>query len=732
MRRISLLLILLAGMGWSVSSTYGDDEGTPKRPGLLSRRLQAVANPSNSDRSGELKPVTRRPAGTFDAAAANTASQDAAAGEPSQLDTVTETPIDEKPINEQSVQHRPNPTRGTTSHPAIDDQGHINGTSITQRMDGIRRRAVDSDLSRSFVVEEPKGPYSIQSQGPIPPTNTELPAELPAENTPAPHASREPVAEPESMPTPAPARIVAEPVPPAEMPEYPTTPDPVMTVPVHSDGTHDLLITNRSPSISFETAGPPAIVVGREATYRVVMMNTGEMSGKNIVVTIRLPSWTEIISTSGSVGTPQVDGTSTDVTTIQWEIGELKAAGREELTVRLVPRDSRPFDLAVGWAFAPEATMAQIEVREPKLEMGVSGPDEVLFGETEVYTITLNNPGSGDAENVVLNLLPLSTQHQMVGTRNLGTLRAGERKTIDVELTAHQAGRLQVKALAYADGNLRSEVVQDVTVRRPTLEVAVLGPPRNFAATPATYRIRIENTGDAAADETTVLAVLPSGADFISSTDGGKVDVGRNHLTWNIGSLRPGAVRLLEMQINLTHPGDNRLDVQCNAARSPMVAKAIVTQVDALADLKLFVNDPQGAIPVGTDSNYEVRIVNRGTKAAENVQLTGFFSEGIEPISVRGWRGQPSTGQVTFAPIPSVAPGQEIVVRIVARAQKAGNHVFRAELTCAAPETCLAAEEWTKFYLSGPAQGEGELISEAPEVSAEAEQAEQPLRLEQR
>lgn len=728
MRRITLVLLLLAGLGCLVPTARCEEKETQKRPGLLSRRISSVPATEKSGNQGDLKAVARRPAGTFETTLETSQPVE---DDPSASELATEG-VPEAPAV--TGKQRPNPTRrqatpDESQDASADNQGHLNGTSITQRMDGIRRRAVDSDLSRSFVVEEPRGPYETKKNGPLP-SNPTVPPALEAEVTEQPPVA-EVVAPPASelMPTLAPESTAT--VPPAEASEYPSTSEKIMTMPVTPDVNQNLLITNRSPSISFETAGPPAIIVGREATYRVVMLNNGEMSGKNIVVTVRLPSWTEIISTSGSVGTPQVDSANPDCTIIQWEIAELKANGREELNLRLVPRDSRPFDLAVGWAFAPEATMAQIEVREPKLEMAVAGPDEILFGETEVYTITLSNPGTGDAENVVLNLLPLSTQHQMVGTRNLGTLRAGERKAIDVELTAHQSGQLQVKALAYADGNLRSEVVQEVNVRRPTLEVALLGPPRNFAATPATYRIRIENTGDAPADEASVMAVLPSGAEFISSTDGGKVDVGRNHLTWNIGSLRPGAVRLLEMQINLTTPGDNRLDVQCNAARSPMVAKAIVTHVDALADLKLYVNDPQGAIPVGTDSTYEIRIVNRGTKAAENVQLTGFFSEGIEPIAVRGWRGQPSTGQVAFAPIPSVAPEQELIVRIVARAQQPGNHVFRAELTCAAPETRLAAEEWTKYYLAGPTPAENDMLSSGP-VAEQAEQPEMsaPMQLE--
>ena len=153
-----------------------------------------------------------------------------------------------------------------------------------------------------------------------------------------------------------------------------------------------------------------------------------------------------------------------------------------------------------------------------------------------------------------------------------------------------------------------------------------------------------------------------------------------------------------EFECELNSARDNRVDVQCQAATDLSVAKSVTTHVEALADLKLHVNDPKGAIAVGEEAEYEVRIVNRGTKAAGNVQVVGYFSKGIEPESVRGGRGEVLTGQVVFEPIQAIQPGQEVVFKIAARASRPGDHVFRAELQCEAPQTRLATEEWTKFY----------------------------------
>lgn len=602
--------------------------------------------------------------------------------------------------------------------PQADNNGRLRGASLSERLEAIRRRAVDAEISRPFLTAEPDNEaQSVMLNEAVPPVKrrrleshptADLPGTSSQLSATASTRRQDPQPEPAKQPEPTPATRPAMPTPPpslvmetpAVVPER-VAASPVATERIEQDS--NLLLTNRAPALSFETAGPRRIVIGKKAAYRVRMINMGEVDAHNIIVSVRLPSWAEVAAQTASVGAPKLETDDDQNTLVRWQIEQLPARDSEDLNLEIVPRDGRPFDLAVGWAFAPDDATTQIEVQEPKLEMTINGSEEVLYGETEVYTITISNPGSGPAENVVLNLLPVMAQQQVAGTRNLGAINAGERKTIELELTAHQAGRLQVKALAYAEGGLRTEVSQDVIVRRPNIDLVVMGPPRNYAATEAVFKVRLENTGDATAEDAVAVASLPAGSRFLAATDGGKYEADKGQVVWSIGSLRPGAVRLLEMQCELNSPGDNRVDIQCQADRDVRVAKSVVTVVEALADLKLYVNDPQGAISTGHDSIYEVRVVNRGTKSAEHVQIVGYFSEGIEPVSIRGWRGEVNTGQVTMEPIATLPPGQELVFRITARAQQPGNHVFRAELECRDPETRLATEEWTKYYSGGPA-----------------------------
>ena len=564
-------------------------------------------------------------------------------------------------------------------------------TTVSERLKSIRSRSVDTAIGKPFMVADPRQQGTLKA---VP--KRSLLAPKPEEKKIAQQPAPKPTLAAQPIPHPASALNTA----PLSTAKTAASPQPAGHPTTAAASSETTLLTNRAPSLSFETYGPKQIVIGRQADFRVRILNTGKQDASSVTVSVQLPTWAEVLVSSASAGAAHSEKDLNQNTIVRWELEALAGNDAETLTLSVIPRDSRPFDLAVGWTYEPDQSLAQIEVQEPKLELAIDGPQEVEYGETQTYRIAVSNPGTGAAENVVLSLIPMMAQQQVAGSRNLGTIAAGDRKTIDIELTAHQAGRLRVRAAAHAAGGLRSEIDQEVIVRRANLDVVILGPPRNFAATVATYKVRVENTGDAVAEEAIALASLPAGATYVSCTGGGTYNAERGQIEWNVGQLRPNTAREMEVRCELHSPGDNRIDIQCSAQRDLNVSKSLVTSVEALADLVLHVDDPKGAIAVGQHAEYDIRISNRGTKAAENIQVMGYFSEGIEPVSIRNGRGELTTGQVTMDMIPSIGPGQELVFRIVARAQVAGNHVFRTELQCNNPETKLAAEEWTKYFLA--------------------------------
>src|SRR4029079_6747923 len=134
---------------------------------------------------------------------------------------------------------------------------------------------------------------------------------------------------------------------------------------------------------------------------------SGEVAAQDVVVTIRVPEWADVVGSKESSGAAQMPPKSSNqsanagapMQAIQWSLARLEAKSKEQLSLQIVPRQSRPFDLAVQWAFTPITQSAVVQVQEPKLAMNLTGPADVLFGETKVYKMTLSNPGTGDADN---------------------------------------------------------------------------------------------------------------------------------------------------------------------------------------------------------------------------------------------------------------------------------------------------------------------------------------------
>jgi len=210
--------------------------------------------------------------------------------------------------------------------------------------------------------------------------------------------------------------------------------------------------------------------------------------------------------------------------------------------------------------------------------------------------------------------------------------------------------------------------------------------------------------------------MLPQGAELVNQKGDFEYDDSKGRVSWPLGELRPGAVRVLKLRCVLGTPGTNRLEVVAEAAGNLASFESAVTVVEAMADLKLLVNDPQGPIPVGEDTIYEIRLLNRGSKPAEDIQMYAFFSEGIEPVVVEGGEATFEPGQVVFEPISEIGAGQQLVFKIKARAQRSGNHIFRTEVTCEEPSTGLAAQETTQFYGELPDAAEN-----AEQIGSESE-----------
>jgi uncharacterized repeat protein (TIGR01451 family) len=445
------------------------------------------------------------------------------------------------------------------------------------------------------------------------------------------------------------------------------------------------------PSLEIQAFGPASVGINKPVQYRIVARNRDTMTAQRISVMLNLPAWVQVQNVNTTAGRREKSDDPT-ASRVAWMIDQIPAGQSQSMIVDVIATQAETFDLAIDWAMQPVAATASVAVTEPRLEMNIAGPNEVQYGETAVYDVSVRNPGTGIAENVSV-MLP----EALGGERaTLGDIAPGQERTFQVELLARAAGQLDLTTSAAATGNLQASSTRNIIVRRPQLATEIVGPPVKYAGTAATYEVVITNSGDATARDVVAAIALPAGVVYNSGIDGAEVSEGG--LRWNIGTLDIGDSR--RYQLNCTMNVDGQIGVEIAARGSGEIASVArcTTLVETVADIVLTVEDPTGPLPLNQKVDYTIRIRNRGTRIAEALDLVFMFSEGIEPSSANGLGNTIEPGKVTFSPIPSIDPGDEIAVTVSAQATQPGTHKFRAQLTGTKTEAHEVSEGTTQFY----------------------------------
>lgn len=467
--------------------------------------------------------------------------------------------------------------------------------------------------------------------------------------------------------------------------------------PFATESDDDYLLTQSLPVLVSRVGGPRTIVVGREATYRVLLANRGDVAADGVVTKVRIPEWADVVGAEAAEGAIDPSDSMASAGEIVWRVDHLAAGQMTELDLRLVATAGKPIELAVTHTHRPIDGAATVEVQEPKLALAMSGPSEVDYGRPQTFRLTISNPGTGTAEKVQLTLTPPGSETDRQTTHELGSIAAGAEREVEIELTAREAGQLAINASASAVGDVTADVSKPVFCRKAELVVDWRGPSERYAGAPAVYYFRVRNPGTAPAPEVVLSVELPQG--FEPNEGAATPAIENGKLAYRVGSLKPGEDRYFELRGLMRTAGENTFTLRATAADETRSERVdALTQVVALADLKLDVVDPRGPIATGQEAEYKIRVTNRGTSDAHEVKIVGLFSEGIEPHHTEGAECSINDGRVAFKTIDRLPVGESKELIIHARAHTAGSHLFRAEVVCRDLDIKLAAEETTRFF----------------------------------
>lgn len=442
------------------------------------------------------------------------------------------------------------------------------------------------------------------------------------------------------------------------------------------------------PGIRVVTQGPATIHLNEPTQYEVRIENRGTAPTADVIVRTNLPEWAEVVDQDASAGTakPSAD------TAGQWEwrIERLPGGQTERLLIRVKPLQSGSFDVTTAWSVSAQSHNLQATVLQPQLAIEIEGPETITFGETQKYRVRVLNPGDGVASNIVFTLAPDAEDSVQ---QPIGDIPAGKEASFEVELTARDLGELKILGAAAGDRHLAAEAHKTVAVLTAELESTLTGPPLRYRDTEAAYQLQLTNRGAATARSVEASVELPAGVEYLGGIDGARVTGDR--LVWQIDSITADQTLDYEFRCRMNQTGNHQLRFSAHGTAAAQTSVELATAVEAIADLKLAVVDPQAPAPVGGEVIYEVQVNNRGSKAAQDVRVVAQFGHGIEPVRIQGHDGEVVTGQVLFEPIEQIKAGEKVVLKIVAKADKPGDHRFRAEVRSG--ETVLVAEEATVF-----------------------------------
>ncbi|GIX02583.1 MAG: hypothetical protein KatS3mg112_1520 [Thermogutta sp.] len=450
------------------------------------------------------------------------------------------------------------------------------------------------------------------------------------------------------------------------------------------------------PVLVVNAVGPKSITLGKPGSYEIHLKNQGGAEANDVRVTVAIPRWAEVAGYEASAGdaatTPDANGT-----TLVWTLPTVGAGKSEKLSLELIPRESQTIDLAIQYTFAPPRTETRIEVREPKLQVEVEGPHEVLFGRSEVYRMVVSNVGTADAEDVTVAIQPLNKAQKEPITQLLGNLAPGQKRLIELELVARETGKMLLSIDATAAGNIAAHTDHEIAIVKPDLSVSLSGPSLQFVGQSDEYVVTVENPGTAPAENVRVQLRHSSAVEPVRrALQGARID---EHLvSWTIPTLPPGDKQSFQIPCQFLADGEARLMVEGMAEGGLTAQSSLVTVVQAVPNLVLDVEGPGRPLPVGQQGTYRIVVENKGSKAATDVFVVGFFSEGIEPVAAEGTPHKILPGQVVFNKIEQIAPGQKLVLTVRAQAQQPGNHIFRAEVRCPSSATQLAFETTSHYF----------------------------------
>lgn len=452
----------------------------------------------------------------------------------------------------------------------------------------------------------------------------------------------------------------------------------------------------QSAPITLTKVAPSEVSVGRPAVFETRVRNSGSSIAHQVIVMDRIPRGARLID-----ATPKFSQTADGL--LVWDLGSLDPGQETLIKMQLMPEEEGEIGSVATASYQVKASARAVSTR-PQLEVEHSAPAKVLMGEDVTFFIRVHNPGSGVARGVRIEEdVPRGLSHDDGNQleHEIGDLKPGETKNLELVLTAAAAGMVTNVVRVKGDGDLQAEHTAELEVLAPQLVTEISGPKRRYLDRNATYSLRVANPGTAEAKSVEFMAQLPTGLQFVSTDNSGRYDARKHAVYWKIPRLPAGQEGVVQLVLKSTATGQQALRCAARSENNLEAAHELAVLVEAAPETTFTVRDSSDPIEVGAESVYEIVVSNNGTRADTQVLITASIPPEMQIVGAEGPAAHQVDGQrVTFSPLGKLDPKSEVTYKIKVRALSAAPdpRVVKVQATSAALSTPVSREESTLIY----------------------------------
>ena len=314
-------------------------------------------------------------------------------------------------------------------------------------------------------------------------------------------------------------------------------------------------------------------------------------------------------------------------------------------------------------------------LQNPSISVEKLAPPEIQVGKKCTFAIRVQNTGQRTAQNVKIHdEVPLGTQ--LLGTAprataqgsnliwDLGTLSAGEQRTVEMELIPTEEGELgSVATVTFA-----TQASAKAVSTRPELALHLsCGAPKVLVGEQQHIQIEISNPGSGDASGVILLATLPPG---VSHPAGPALEL-------EIGTLPSGQSRRFDLALGAEQAGSVENIMTARADANLQVRASCEFEVIA-PQLQVRVKGPEKRF-LERPATYQVDVENPGTAPARNVQLVTHLPKGLQFVKANNLGEYHAATHSVHWSLSELPANQQGTVELVALPVEAGDHTLQID-----------------------------------------------------